>query len=756
MAKSCNDGVTHDVVTRGAGAGEFTYAADLLDRGLVHRHVGTRQRADLLAAPRNQHELGALALLVADRHAQERERALVVGKVAGQLGQTAVALAGEDDLLLALVLEERPARRTAARPRSPTPHAAPPRRRRARACAKICCSRAPVGRRLVVADVVVSVFDSRTELRHSASPSPSSSSSRAAPPVSCRPPPSAAQKKTQKKKSKNRPSPRPPAAERARARPSVGRRPPLAARRRRRRRAPRAAAAAAPPPPPRCASTATAVNLAPTDERASGRADARASERRARPTARARACVRACACARARARRCALTEKLCALRAARRVSVEPRDASRKRADGAAGQRRQRPRARACDAATDRRRGARSARESSRQTVVACARARRVKKLAQRPNSECACVVCARRARVVAAAVTARRAVCAWPTDMRRFFGSRHVVRDADHSKVRGGGGGARRLAGGGWPALTPSVQSAMFEANAVLRRRNEVRRRRGRSPAHGSAQSARPHLVILEGASGCAKHDIASRLGKQGFCVVKAPHFLQVRRRAARVARSCVSDQRATTTKTTTMTMTTTTTTTTTTDDNPKDCGAHCRATRRRGPSRRDGAEQRRVARRRRALRGGILRRAEAGLVQGRVRVARQSDFLRAPSVDWRLRSGALQRRGRRRQRRVDGRAGASRARPAPLQRVAGARAQQRRDLRAAPAGASVCRASFASAARGGTTRGESLTCAIKNRDLAVLFVRSLQAHSSQAVWRRRRRAQELHAALLRERRAAV
>ena len=53
----------------------------------------------------------------------------------------------------------------------------------------------------------------------------------------------------------------------------------------------------------------------------------------------------------------------------------------------------------------------------------------------------------------------------------------------------------------------------MFRADDVLRRRNGT---------------PRPHVVVLEGASGSGKHDIVARLQKQGFCVVQAPHFLHV------------------------------------------------------------------------------------------------------------------------------------------------------------------------------------------------------------------------------------
>ena len=88
----------------------YVYVCTCTTKSLT-RHVGTREGANLLAAPRDEDELGALALLITDSDAEERKGAFVVGKVASQLAQATVALAREDDLLLAFVLEERPVRR---------------------------------------------------------------------------------------------------------------------------------------------------------------------------------------------------------------------------------------------------------------------------------------------------------------------------------------------------------------------------------------------------------------------------------------------------------------------------------------------------------------------------------------------------------------------------------------------------------------------------------------------------------------------
>lgn len=99
-----------ELVLSGGVPLESKVANNVLDVGLVHRKLGTSQRLDLLAAPRDEHKLGALALLVAGNEANESELDLVILELALELAEIARASALQNDLCGAIIAKQSPAR----------------------------------------------------------------------------------------------------------------------------------------------------------------------------------------------------------------------------------------------------------------------------------------------------------------------------------------------------------------------------------------------------------------------------------------------------------------------------------------------------------------------------------------------------------------------------------------------------------------------------------------------------------------------
>jgi len=82
-------------------------AHNLLEIGLVDGDLGSLKRRDVGADPRNEDELGTLGLGITGGHSDESELGLVILEVGEEVIPVSGASLLDDDLLVALIAEDR-------------------------------------------------------------------------------------------------------------------------------------------------------------------------------------------------------------------------------------------------------------------------------------------------------------------------------------------------------------------------------------------------------------------------------------------------------------------------------------------------------------------------------------------------------------------------------------------------------------------------------------------------------------------------